>query len=667
MAHESFENEDIAEYLNENFVSIKVDREERPDVDRVYMAFVQAFTHHGGWPMSVFLTPDLKPFFGGTYFPPEDKYGRPGFKTILQRIAKLWNENREALISQSDQIMQGLQQHTGEASASGGAHSEVALQQPDKYLKLGAMKFMNQFDNVEGGFGDAPKFPRPSILNYLFRVYHMYKESDKEMETFADQILRACLLTLDKMANGGLKDHVGGGFHRYSVDEEWHVPHFEKMLYDQSQLVYSYLDAYVATGNEFYADIARETLSYVQRIMSNGDAFFSAEDADSKPTVDATHGVEGAFYVYEYKELKETISGGQEDDTLKMFCELYDCRPGGNVKPTSDPHGELKNKNHLIQRKTFEEVAKNYNRTTVEVQQMAKDALQKLLAFRQKRPRPHLDDKILVSWNGLMLGAFAKAGAILDNMEYIDVAEKCARFMRDKFYTDNGILMHSYRETIAPIEGYLNDYAFLIHGLLDLYEATGRIDWLEWAQTLQEKQNELFWDKKNHGYFEVTGKDKSILLRMKENYDGAEPAGSSVSAMNLARLGTLLGAHTFTSMAEQCLAQNEYLSRAPHAAPHAACALHQVAHSGRQFALVLPENTRIRESQETRQLLHLIQNRLDPAKSLMFKDEFIGMQHEYLKDATPKGGKSTVYLCEHGSCQQPVNSVEGLKKLLHEE
>src|SRR2546426_1525910 len=524
MAHESFENEEVAAIMNREFVNIKVDREERPDVDRVYMTFVQATTGGGGWPMSVWLTPDLKPFVGGTYFPPEDRYGQPGFKKVLERVATAWKENHVNIVEQGDKIVDALRESQGAAKPEGeidAAVLEAAYKQLDR-----------SYDPKEGGFGNAPKFPRPVALNFLTRFYARDPTSDA-----GKQALEMALFTLRKMAAGGMHDHIGGGFHRYSVDRYWHVPHFEKMLYDQAQLAAAYLDAFQITHDRQYESVARDILDYVARDMTSKEGgFFSAEDADSPVAGIGDPGhrktAEGAFYVWTKKEIDAALG-----DAAEIFDFHYGVQAHGNAPEGSDPHDEFRGKNILIERHTIGETAEHFKKTEEQIAKSLAQSREKLFAIRSKRPRPHLDDKIIGAWNGLMISAYARAAQVLDDSRYLEIATRAANFLRRNLYEQKSKLLYrNYREGRSDIEGFADDYAFVIKALLDLYEASFDIEWLKFATQLQETQDRLFFDEKDGGYFSTSGKDHSVFLRMKDDNDGAEPAASSVAALNLLRL-----------------------------------------------------------------------------------------------------------------------------------
>src|SRR4051812_42991522 len=431
MAHESFENEEVAAIMNREFVNIKVDREERPDVDRVYMTFVQATTGSGGWPMSVWLTPDLKPFVGGTYFPPDERYGQPAFKKVLERIATAWKEDHDKIVEQGSKIVEALRESQSAAPGEGRIDDSV--------LNAAYRQIDRSYDPKEGGFGNAPKFPRPVTLNFLTRFYARDPNSD-----FGKHGLEMALFTLRKMAAGGMHDHIGGGFHRYSVDRYWHVPHFEKMLYDQAQLAVAYLDAYQITKDKQYEAVARNILDYVARDMTSHEGgFFSAEDADSPVFGNdaASHKTaEGAFYVWTKKEIDDALG-----DSADVFDFHYGVQGHGNAPKGSDPHDEFRGKNILIERHTIAETAAHFNKNEEEIGTLLTGSREKLFRIRVQRPRPHLDDKIIAAWNGLMIAAFARAAQVLDDQRYLEVAIRAANFVRAKLYdSSRKILYRSY-------------------------------------------------------------------------------------------------------------------------------------------------------------------------------------------------------------------------------
>ena len=671
MAHESFESEEVAAIMNREFVNIKVDREERPDVDRVYMTFVQATTGGGGWPMSVWLTPDLKPFVGGTYFPPEERYGQPGFKKVLERIATAWKENHENILEQGGKIVAALQE--SQSAAKGEAQIDAAT------LEAAYRQIDRSYDPKEGGFGNAPKFPRPVTFNFLTRFYARDPKSDS-----GKQALEMALLTLRKMAAGGMHDHIGGGFHRYSVDRYWHVPHFEKMLYDQAQLAVAYLDAFQITRDTQYESVVRGVLDYVARDMTSKEGgFFSAEDADS-PVVagigDPGHGktAEGAFYVWTKKEIDEALG-----DAAEIFDFHYGVQTHGNAPEGSDPHDEFRGKNILIARHTISQTTQRFRSTGIlpvgpagvspadsESEQAVRDLLkqsrEKLLAIRVKRPRPHLDDKIIAAWNGLMISAYARAAQVLDDSRYLEIATRAANFLRRNLYEQKSKLLYrNYREGRSDIEGFADDYAFVIKALLDLYEASFDIEWLKLAVQLQETQDRLFFDEKNGGYFSTSGKDASVFLRMKDDNDGAEPAASSVAALNLLRLSQVRDDPQLTERARKTIdAFAATLSHFPSAMPQMLVAL--------DFSLSKPRQIVIagkKDAPETKALLKEVRRHFLPKTILLLADgsdgqKFLGEKNEAIRAMATVEGKSAAYVCENFTCKAPVTDPKALSELV---
>jgi len=682
MAHESFENEEVAATMNREFVNIKVDREERPDVDRVYMTFVQATTGGGGWPMSVWLTPDLKPFVGGTYFPPEERYGQPAFKTVLERVATAWKENHDKIVEQGGRIVAALRESQSTAAAEGkidAAVLDAAFQQIDR-----------SYDPKEGGFGNAPKFPRPVTLNFLTRFY--VRDPKRESGKHA---LEMTLFTLRKMAAGGMHDHIGGGFHRYSVDRYWHVPHFEKMLYDQAQLAGAYLDAFQITRDQQYEVVARDVLDYVARDMTSEEGgFFSAEDADSPAGIgDPGHEktAEGAFYIWTKKEIDAALG-----DAAEIFHFHYGVQPHGNAPEGSDPQDEFRGKNILIERHTIAETAKHFGNTGIlsasrtdssrgepvrpagvsppdpESGQAARDLLkrcrEKLFSIRSKRPRPHLDDKIIAAWNGLMISAYARGAQVLDEPRYLEIATRAAKFLRTNLYGEKSKLLYrNYRGGRSDIEGFADDYAFVIQSLLDLYEASFDVEWLKFAIQLQETQDRLFFDEKNGGYFSTSGKDESVFLRMKDDNDGAEAAASSVAALNLLRLAQFRDdpAAAGAERARKTIdAFATTLSHFPSAMPLMLVALDYSLSKPRQIVIAGK-----RDAPETKALVKEVHRHFLPNTVLFLADGaegqgYIGEKNEAIRAMSPIDGKPAAYVCENFTCKAPVTDPKQLGDLL---
>jgi uncharacterized protein len=635
MAHESFEDNATAEIMNREFVNVKVDREERPDVDRVYMTFVQATTGHGGWPMSVWLTPDLKPFVGGTYFPPEDRYGHPGFKRVLMKIADAWRRDRENIEQQGTRIIEALNEA---ATSQHGAEEQLS----GATLENAYRQIARSYDDEHGGFGTAPKFPRPVTLNFLFRAYA--RDRDGRM---GKEALEMNLRTLRKMAAGGMHDHLGGGFARYSVDQFWHVPHFEKMLYDNGQLAVAYADAFQITREPLFESVTRDILDYVLRDMTApAGGFYSAEDADSIIEQGKPDHAEGAFYVWTEQQIDDSLGAD-----APLFKEIYGVEPNGNAPAGADPHGEFTGKNILIQRRVPNE----------QEEEVLARCRAKLFAIRAKRPRPHLDDKIITAWNGLMISGFARAAQVLDNSSYSAAAGRAVQFIRTNLYnTETKTLVRNYRGGPSAVEGFADDYAFLIQGLLDLYEADFNVEWLRFALELQETQDRLFWDAENGGYFSVTGNDPTILLRMKEDNDGAEPAASSVAALNLLRLAQIRNDSAMRERADKTIAAfSATLTRTPAAMPQLLVALDYSRSKPRQIVIAGE-----RDSAETRELLREVHRHYLPNKVLLLADEFLAERLPELRDMQPVNGRAAAYVCENFTCQAPVTSAADLQALL---
>ena len=488
MAHESFEDEAVAEVLNRDFVPIKMDREERPDIDRIYMLFVQASTGSGGWPMSVWLTPELKPFFGGTYFPPSGRYGRPGFRDLLLHLAQVWKQERDKVELSGNNVSEQLRSM---------AATSLATFEPDAELLHSAFRqFERMYDKHQGGFGGAPKFPRPVVLNFLLR--YSFQENNPDA-------LAMVTHTLHAMASGGMHDQLGGGFHRYSVDDHLFVPHFEKMLYDQAQLAIAYLETYQATGDEKLAAVARDIFEYVLRDLTSPEGgFYSAEDADSPDPENPSHSGEGSFYIWRKNEI-DAVTGADSP----FFCKHFGVEAEGNVEV--DPHGEFGGRNILFQ---AQEAA-----LSVGVLQAA----QKLLAVRNKRPRPHLDNKILTAWNGLQISALAKGYRVLGDPRYLEAAMRAAKFILAKLYTPGtGQLLRRYCEGDAAVAAFLDDYAFLSNALLDLFEAKPEPWILKFAVDLAQRGLARFEDENAGGFFSTEDGVSDVLMRIKDDYDGAE-------------------------------------------------------------------------------------------------------------------------------------------------
>jgi uncharacterized protein YyaL (SSP411 family) len=650
MAHESFEDESTAAIMNRDFVNIKVDREERPDVDRVYMTFVQATTGGGGWPMSVWLTPDLKPFVGGTYFPPEDRYGQPAFKKVLERISSAWKQDHEKIAESGSKIVEALRESQSTAA-------DAIAKIDSKVFEDAYQQFDRSFDPREGGFSTAPKFPRPVALNLLTRFYARDPKSEN-----GKRALEMDLFTLRKMAAGGMHDHLGGGFHRYSVDRYWHVPHFEKMLYDQAQLANAYLDAFQISQDSQYADVARDILDYVARDMTSKDGgFLSAEDADSlfehgKPE----HG-EGAFYVWTEKQIDSALGNDSA-----IFKYHFGVQPHGNAPEGSDPQDEFRGKNILIQRHTIAGTAQHFKKSDDEIRQSLVRSREKLLSTRNKRPRPHLDDKIISAWNGLMISAYARGAEVLGEPRYLESATGAAKFVRANLYDEKSkTLFRNYREGRSAIEGFADDYAFVIQGLLDLYEASFDIEWLKFALELQETQDRLFSDDKAGGYFSTSGEDKSVVLRMKDDNDSAEPAASSVAALNLLKLAQLRNDKQLEDRGRKTIdAFAPTVSHFASAMPQLLVALDFSLNKPRQVVIAGKAG-----DEGTKALLKEVQQHFLPNKILILADgeesqKFFAEKNEAIGAMSVIDGKPAAYVCENFTCKAPVTDAKVLRELL---
>jgi len=638
MEHESFEDEKIAALLNSYFIPVKVDREERPDVDRVYMAYVQAATGSGGWPMSVWLTPDGRPFVGGTYFPPDNRYGRPGFAAVLERIATAWKEERERIEESSDRVLQELfRQATVEPSP--GDLDVVALDS-------GFAVWRRSFDARLGGFGHAPKFPRPAIFKFLLRYWA--RTRNEEALEMVDHTLRA-------MSRGGMNDQLGGGFHRYSVDEYWFVPHFEKMLYDQAQIASSLVDMFQIRRDPAFALEARRVLDYVLRDMTSPEgAFYSAEDADSviDPSDPKRKG-EGAFYIWSADEIQNIVG-----EDARFFNHRFGVKPQGNVE--NDPHAEFTGRNILYEHYTVEETAHHFDQPVEAVRESLERASAKLMRARSLRVRPHLDDKVLTSWNGLMISAFAQAGAVLDDAGYAACARRAAGFVRERMWNaDTGILLRRYRDGEFAIPGFLDDYAFFAQALLDLYDAGFDPADLQLAEEITLHMRSRFEDPDGGGFFTTAavGPDSDVLFRMKDDYDGAEPSGNSIAAMNLLRLERLTGNKEVGDAGRRTLqAFSGRIRTQPSGVPLTMCALDYSLSKPLQVVLAGD-----RHAPETKEMLRAIRGIFQPNRALLLASAKL---HGAMSEMKQVNGRTAAYVCENFACQLPVTEVADLVKLL---
>jgi uncharacterized protein len=636
MERESFESEEIAAVLNRHFVPIKVDREERPDVDRLYMLFVQASTGSGGWPMSVWLTPARKPFFGGTYFPPDNRFGRPGFKHVLERLAQAWRDDRARVEESGDKVVEQLREYAGLGAADGDAGPEV--------MERAYQAFRRMFDARLGGFGRAPKFPRPSIHNFLLRDYAANAH---------EEALEMVLATLRAMVKGGMNDQIGGGFHRYSVDENWFVPHFEKMLYDQAQLAASYIEAFQITRDGQYAAAARDIFDYIRRDMTDaGGGFYSAEDADSAANPAQPHEKgEGAFYIWRKSEIDTAL----EPSVAAMFCYRYGVAAGGNVEEA--PQGEFRGANILFQAFGIDETAARFGISSEQVRQDLSRASTQLLEIRSRRPRPLRDDKVLSAWNGMMISALAKGARILGEDRYAQASRAAVDFLRRHLWDgERRILQRRYREGESAIDGFLDDYAYAGLALLDLYEATFEARDFEWAVVLAERAIELFEDAASGGFFSTVddgANGDGALLRLKDDYDGAEPSGNSGIALLLLRLARLTDREDFRAAGERTL--RAFASRMQESGTGVPQML--VAHS---FALAKPREIVLSGPAD-----HPVMREMLAAIHRRFLPDAVVMRAEQCARPMPAiGGAPTAYVCENFACRQPVTDAAALDDLL---
>jgi uncharacterized protein len=649
MARESFENESIARLMNESFVSIKVDREERPDLDQVYLSFVEATTGGGGWPMTVFLTPDLKPFFGGSYFPPEDKQGRPGLRSILVRMAAAWKSDPAGIAADSGRIVAELRKRA-ESGSAGEKWDDHALDEAYGEIEEG-------FDSKSGGFGGAPKFPRPAIISFLFEVYAADPDSAR-----GQHAREMALFTLRRMAEGGIHDQIGGGFHRYAVDGAWHLPHFEKMLYDQALLAESYLAAYQLTHDAVFAETARDILNYVKRDMTlPGGGVGSAEDADSLVSRDSAEHAEGAFYVWTKAEIEAALGPGRAG----LFEYRYGVEPAGNV--AEDAKGELAGENVLIQRHSTAEAARHSGLGEVDAGRALGECGALLYAARNERPRPRLDDKVLTSWNGLMISAFAEGYQVLGDAGYLESGRRAAAFIEGTLqHGDEGGLVHSFCRGKADAPGFGDDYAFLVQGLLDLYEASFDVHWLEWARQLQKQQDRLFWDTARGGYFRTTGTDATVLVRMKDGQDGAEPSVNSVAALNLLRLSYLFDDDSARAQGEKTIhAFAGQIRRAPSSFSRMLVGVDWLRNAPKQ--IVIEGRT---GAPDTLALLAELNSHFIPRKVVILADggpgqKYFGDQLEFFRTiGSSSAGAARAYVCQNYSCRLPTTDVVQFAQLL---
>jgi uncharacterized protein YyaL (SSP411 family) len=706
MERESFEDEEVADIINKHFVAIKVDREERPDIDHIYMSVCQALTGSGGWPLTVFMTPEAKPFFAGTYFPKYDRMGMSGLINILQQINKVWHTNREALLEASEKILKAIEKSYNDPNDNAYETYDKIYNSGiyDQIIQDAFSQFSHSFDNKYGGFGSAPKFPTPHNLLFLLRYWY------KTKDPFALEMVEK---TLESMYKGGIYDHFGFGFSRYSTDRKWLVPHFEKMLYDNALIAIAYLETYQVTKNEKYADICREIFQYILRDMTSPQGgFYSAEDADSE-------GKEGKFYLWTIDEVKQIL--GDKDGT--RFCKIYNITSRGNF--------EGKNIPNLISEKLLLD---NNETDNIEFKDFIKKCREKLFINREKRIHPYKDDKILTSWNGLMIAALSIAGRILREVKYIAAAEKAVNFIFNNLIRKDGRLLARYHDGDASFPAYVDDYAFLIWGLIELYETTFKPDYLKKALKLNEDLIRFFWDDKNGGLFVYGSDSEKLITRPKEIYDGATPSGNSVSALNFFKLAKLTGQYQLEEKGEQLLKSFiKDIESYPAAHSYSLIALLFARSSSKEIVIVEPDvhndtfryindgkdydtidsintfvddiavssydadinfsnkaldfsnmasgiqiNRNIHKEQKTpmhpmnlnentKKMLDLINRDFRPfTVTLLYSKQYKVLNEvaAFITDYNPIDKKTTAYVCENFACKAPVTNIEDLHALL---
>lgn len=624
MAHEDFENEEIAELMNENFVNIKVDREERPDLDDIYQKVCQMTTGSGGWPLSVFLTPDQKPFFAGTYFPPDGRYGTPGFASLLRQLSDMYKNNRESIERQTKVLMDGLVQTT------------QFILPPTKLEKIlldeAAINLLQSSDPINGGFGSAPKFPNASNLAFLLRYHDLSK-----IGRFRDFVLS----TLDKMAAGGIHDHIGGGFHRYSTDSRWFAPHFEKMLYDNALIPVVYIEAFQITGNKKYAAIASRTLDYVLQEMTHpAGGFYSAQDADSE-------GVEGKYYTWKKSEIMKALGSDGE-----IFCMHYGITEGGNFEGHNILHASV----------PVETLAKKLSKPQEEIERILSEGRVKLLLIREKRVKPGRDEKVLTSWNGLMITAFAKGYRVTGNDAYLGAARKAVEFI-ERSLADDDTLKRTFKDGQVKLDGYLDDYAFYINGLLDLFEADSKAEYLHRAMAYAEHMVKHFWDEINGDFFFTSDNHEKLIVRTKSVYDLSIPSGNSITALVLLRLYHYTQNQDYFRKAEKVLSTNATM------AAENPFAFGQLLNAVYMYVRKPVEVTLIANDSKANDAKTWINKQYLPEGIFAIVDAANISQLQDMaffkgKDAV-KEKPFTAYVCKNFTCSLPLHSIDDISRNLN--
>ena len=640
MERESFEDEEVAAVLNDGFIPIKVDREERPDVDSIYMDVCQMMRGQGGWPLTVLLTPDRKPFFAATYLPKEGRFQQTGLMDLLPRVQKLWQNDRDKLLEDAEEVTDLLRRSTEEQERGDAPGPQL--------LSEAARQLSRQFDRTHGGFGSAPKFPAPHNLLFLLRHWH---------RTGEERALDMVTETLDQMRLGGMFDQVGYGFHRYSTDQQWKLPHFEKMLYDQAMHVLAYTDAYQATGEERYERTAREMLTYVLRDLQAPDSgFYSAEDADSK-TEDGEM-EEGAFYVWSTDEIRELL----DPDLAELVIDVYNMAPEGNYQEESTGERTGKNVLHLDRSLTDEAEGRDLDEDAL--RDRLETARTTLLEARSERSRPHLDDKVLTDWNGLMVAALATAARVFDDPDYEAAAHRTAQFLLDTMRGAEGRLLHRYREGEAGIQATLDDYAFLTWGLLELYETTFDPAWLRAAQDHLDASLDRFWDAEGGGFYMTPDDGEALIVRPKEATDGAMPSGNSIQLMNLLRLARFTGR---TGYEERAAALSEWTGSSARSRPTGFTALLMGLH----WALGTPREVVVAgdpEADDTQALIDVLRDTYAPTTATLQRPPGdapdITDLAPFTAAQTPLDGQAAAYVCRDFQCEAPTADPDVLRAQL---
>lgn len=638
MAHESFENPEVARLMNEVFVCIKVDREERPDIDNIYMRVCQIFNGLGscGWPLTILMTPDKKPFFADTYIPRESHHGRRSMLDLVPRIKEVWDTQHADILKRADQITARLNQ-----LSQGSTGDEL-----DKStLKTAYEQLSSRFSEQYGGFGNAPKFPRPQNLLFLLRYWQ---------STNDEKALRMVVKTLQSMQEGGIYDHIGFGFHRYSTDSHWLVPHFEKMLYDQAMLAMAYIEAYQATGKKELRETAKKIFTYVLRDMTDSKGgFYSAEDADSE-------GVEGKFYVWTEDEIRKVLKGEEAD----LIINVYNIDKTGNFRDEASVENTGANILHL--EKTLTEVAFKNKTSVDELKERVEAARQKLFTARNKRIHPHKDDKILTDWNGLMIAALAKGAQVCNEPEYADAAKRAADFILTDMRRPDGRILHRYRDGHAAILANVDDYAFLIWGLLELYETVFDVHYLQTALNLNSEMIRYFWDEQNGGFYFTADDAEELIVRQKDIYDGAIPSGNSVAVLNLFRLARITANSDLEDKANKImLAFSKDVKSGPSGYTQMMVGLDFGI--GPSYEIVIVGNP---EAKDTKEMLNFLRKHFVPNKVVLLRpsdqeEPDIIRLAKFTEYQSSFDGKATAYVCLDYACKMPTTDTEEMLKLLN--